>query len=439
VPGLRKRTTIFIVSGATLLASVFGGPVLSGAIFLLLPDHVQSVEHDLPRGYEPLHKGGVDIPTGLYVREDEDLVVGGTPPLILRRTYLSNYRVSAHSGIGATHNGEIYLHGDLQRISLIVAKGSRITFDRTSAGGSYLNATFEHRSRDEWDSARLGWVGLGWVLRRADDELLLFRGCRSTTVCSIIQSRDPHGHTINYRRDGSGRLARMEAQDRWIAFDYDNRNCIVRASSSGGHIVTYEYDSAGRLSRASGDNGVHHYTYTDRDQIATMEDPGRTIENQYDANGRCIKQIVRTGSESAALTFDFSYRLHGDAVVQTDMARSDGEWSSYAFSQNRSLLSEHWRRPGLEAYVTYERDPETEQATAVTVTCPDRKGLPLRHASVVTDGDEERVKANLLSTHCHWRPVNTNAEKASHATQGPSSLKAASRRLGPCHYRDRGM
>jgi YD repeat-containing protein len=403
MPGLRKATKILIVSGLTLLVSVFGGPVMSGAIFLLMPADSPSVEHDLPPGYEPLHQGGIDIPTGLYVREDEDLVVGGTPPLILRRTYLSNYRVSTHFGIGATHNGEIYLHGDLRQISLIVAKGSRITFDRTSSGGSYLNAMFEHRSRDEWDGARLGWAGLGWALRRADGELALFQGCRQTTVCSIIQSRDIHGHTIMYRRDGSGRLARMEADDRWIAFDYDNRNRIIRAYSSGGPAVTYEYDPAGRLSRASGDDGVRRYTYTDRDQIETMEDPGRTIENQYDANGRCIKQIVRAAGEADALTFDFSYRLRGHDVVQTDMTRSDGEWSTYTFSQNRSVLAERWRRPGVELHITYERDPETEHATALTVTCPDRKGLPLRHTSVVTDGNEERVKTNLLP-HCFWRP-----------------------------------
>lgn len=404
--GLRKLIVVLLVSSVTLFAAIFGGPVLSGAVFLLLPSRAAAVDHELPQDYEPLHKGGVDLATGLYVREDEDLIVGGTPNLILRRTHLAGYRVSKQFGIGATHDGEVYLHGDLQRISLILAKGSRVTFDRTSAGGSYLNAMFEHRSRDEWAGARLGWAGFGWALRRPDGELSLFQGCGPKTACSIIQWRDRDGHTISYPRDNSGRVARMEAGDRWITFEYDDRNRIVRARASTGQaVVAYEYDSAGRLSRVATDDGrVHRYTYTDRDEMATIVDPGIKIENTYDTNGRCVRQIVRYPDGSEVLTFTFSYRLDGQAVVQTDMARSDGEWSQHTFSPNRAVLSETWGRSGIgPAHITYERNPETDRATALTVTCPDRKGIPLPHTSIIKDGDEERVKTNLLSTHCSWR------------------------------------
>ena len=123
-----------------------------------------------------------------------------------------------------------------------------------------------------------------------------------------------------------------------------------------------------------------------------------------DATGRVVRQTVRQPADPKTLTFTFSYRVDGEAVVQTDMARSDGEWSQHIFSPYRSVLSEKWGRPGLAASeITYERDPETDWATSITVTCPDRKGLPLRHTSIVRDGDEERVKTNLLTTHCYWR------------------------------------
>lgn len=403
--GLRKLVKVLLVSGATLVTAIFGGPVLSGAVFLLLPGGAELQNHSLPEAYQPLHKGAVDFATGLYVREDEDLIVDGTPALILRRTYLSGYRTSKQFGIGTTHNGEIYLHGDLQRISLIEAKGSRITFDRTSAGNSYLNAMFEHFDTWEWAGARLGWAGFGWALRRYDGNLLLFQGCGPTTVCSIIQARDADGHTIHYRRDKAGRLARMEAADRWIAFDYDEKHRIARARASTGRSVAYEYDSSGRLVRVAADDGrVHRYSYSDKDEMATIVDPGRTIENRYDANGRCVGQTVRSGGEPEPLTFRFSYRLEGNAVIETEMVRSDGEWSQHRFSRNRSVMSEKRGRPGMEpTHIAYDRDPETDVATAVTVTCPDRKGLPLRHTSLIHDGDDERVTTNLLSTHCFSR------------------------------------
>src|SRR5690349_3551106 len=114
---------------------VFVGPVVSGAIFLLIPARRPSHAHDLSATYKPFHKGHVDLATGLYIREDEDIVVRGTPALILRRTYLSNYREPKEFGIGTTHNGERYLVGDGQRFSwaaLIFADGSRVRFNRIS-------------------------------------------------------------------------------------------------------------------------------------------------------------------------------------------------------------------------------------------------------------------------------------------------------------------
>ena len=59
--------------------ALIAGPITSGALLLLLPNGAPSLEHDLPESYRPFHKGHVDIATGLYVREDEDIVVRGTP------------------------------------------------------------------------------------------------------------------------------------------------------------------------------------------------------------------------------------------------------------------------------------------------------------------------------------------------------------------------
>ncbi len=155
-----------------LVAVIFAGPVKSGAMLLMLPGDTPRTAHDLPSSYEPLHKGHVGLGTGVYIRENEDLVVRGTPPLVLRRTYLSGYRVSKEFGIGTTHPGEVYLHGDGQKFQwahLVLAHGTPIPFDRTSPGTSHFNAVYAHRSSaEEWDGARIGWTGFNWVLRRPD-------------------------------------------------------------------------------------------------------------------------------------------------------------------------------------------------------------------------------------------------------------------------------
>jgi YD repeat-containing protein len=399
-----------IICGAAGLAALVAGPLSSGGLLLVLPSGGPRVEHDLPESYSPLHKGRVDLATGLYIREDEDLVLRGTPALILRRTYLSNYRASKEFGVGTTHTGEWYLVGDGAQFAwatLILADGGHVQFDRVSSGTSFVNAMYEHRATSsEWQGARLGWTGGDWALRQRDGTLARFRPCGEGSLCSLVQTRDSDGHTIQYYREPSGRLLRMETSaDRWIAFDYDGKNRITRAYSSTDDEVGYEYDGRGRLSRVRAKDGTtHRYTYTDRDLMATIEEPGTTIENIYNDDGRCIRQVNRYPGDAEPLTFTFAYAIKGDAVIETNTTRSDGTWSRYTFGENRYTTSESWGSADAEpATILYERDQATSVVTALTLTCPDRTGRPLRHMSLVRPGREEWIKWDLLQTHCSWR------------------------------------
>ncbi len=398
------------------MIAVFAGPVSSGGVFLLWPPPTQRLDRRLPESSTPLHKGHVDLATGLYIREDEDLIVRTPVALTLRRTYLSNYHVSKSFGVGATHDGELYLIGDgirFQYASLILAAGTRINFVRVSPGTSFWNAMYEHReSSGEWQGARLGWTGTDWALRRADGTLSVYKGCSDTDTCSILKTRDADGYTIVYRRDSEGRVARMETGDTWIAFDYDRNNRIVRAYDSTSHQVRYEYDRQGRLSRVAGDDGtIRRYGYTPNDQMATILEPDTDIENVYDAYGRCVRQINRfpNAPDADPYVFDFTYRTEGATIVQTDSKESDGTWSSFTF-RNGYVIAETTAPGGLQpASFTYERDATTNAVTGLTVTCPDRTGRPLRHSSVTRNGDEEWIKWDILHTHCSWRRPATQS------------------------------
>jgi YD repeat-containing protein len=340
---------------------------------------------------------------------DEDLVVPGGPPLVVRRTYLSGYRRSTQFGVGATHDGEWYLIGDGQRFQwaeLILATGSRVRFERVSAGTTILNAKYEYRSgASEWRGAVLTWAWVGWLVRRQDGSTFMFRPCgpKSSDVCSIVQSIDADGRTIHYRRDASGRLLKMESDPgRWIAFDYDAESRITRAYDQAGREVRYAYDAPGRLIRVAGLEGtVHLYSYTARDELATIIDPGTTIENAYDEDGRCFKQVNRYPDDPDPFIFEFTYRTLGSMILQTDSKRSDGTWRRYTFGKGRATTSEAFGKGDLERVsIAYERDPATNDVTHMTVTCLDRTGRPLRHSSFVAPGREERIKRDLLETHC---------------------------------------
>src|SRR5206468_11648678 len=167
----------------------------------------------------------VDIATGLYIREDEDLVLAETPAFVWRRTYLSGDHVSRQFGVGTTHNGEWYLIGDPTRFQwaeLILEDGGRIHFDRLTPGSSFLNAVFGHnRTPTRFYGAMVGWVGLSWAMRLRDGSLMTFRPCEpgDSSICSIVQSRDSDGHKVFFDRSSNGLLRRTDTGRRRLTFE----------------------------------------------------------------------------------------------------------------------------------------------------------------------------------------------------------------------------
>lgn len=408
---VQRSVIVALGCGLTAFSAACAGPRFPGAELLSASAGRPSQSHDLPASYRPLHKGAIQLGTGVYQREDEDLIVPDTPALILRRTYLSGYRQLREFGVGTTHNGELYIVGDaveFQWSQLILPTGTRITFDRTSPGTTHENAMYEHRSSpSEWQGARLGWIGTAWALRRSDGSLMLFQPCGvgSFRICSILQERDADGHTIYYRRDQSGRLLKIEsARDRWIAFDYDAKNLIRRAYAHAGSEVRYEYDDRGRLVHVTSSEGIERrYEYTDRDAMATIFDPGTRIENTFNDDGRCTRQVNHFPDSAEPFVFNFSYLVENGAVIEGVSKRSDGTWKRFEYGRSRYVTAESWGRDGLQpATFTYERDPVTNAITELTLTCPDRTGTPVRHSSRVY-GNEEWIKADLLRTNCSWR------------------------------------
>ncbi len=404
---LRFVTTCAAIAVIVAVAVPFLGPLWSGALFLLLPHHGASPAGAVPQIAAPLHRGHIDLPTGLYIREDDDLVLDGNPPVALRRTYLSGYRVSRQFGIGATHDAESYLIGDgatFRWAALILANGSRVQFDRTSAGSSLATAMYVHRATpSEYQAARLGWVGFGWAMRLDDGRLELFRPCGPSAkdVCAKIQSRDGDGHTARFLRDGRGRLLRMEGAAGWIAFDYDAQERIVRARDSRQRVVRYGYDEAGRLASAeASDRTLRMYTYTDRDEMETIREPGRSVVNTYDAGGRVTRQVTWTIGEAEPYLITLSYQVDGGRVVQTEVTESDGTWRRLACSRGYPTAESYRRGDAPETRFEYTRDPVTNRITRITVACTDRRGRPVTRSSPVTTGDVEWIKQDLVQMGC---------------------------------------
>jgi YD repeat-containing protein len=407
IPARTVRTLLFslIAIVALFLAVVYAGPLSSGALLLMVPRRATALDHRLPSSYEPLHKGGVSTGIGLYTREDEDLIVSDTVPLVLRRTYLSGYHASKQFGVGATHPGEWYLIGDsatFQWVELILADGGRIRFHRVSSGTSFANALFEHWSTpSSFFGSRLGWVGLQWALRFADGSLASFQSCGpANTACSLIEMRDADGHRIRYIRDRSGLLLKIQGPTREIAFDYDANRRIVHAYDSPTHGVRYSYDEGGRVSQVvSSDGTVRAYTYNSRDEMLTIDEPGWVISNTFDDSGRVVRQVTQLSDSTDSTTFEFAYTVSNGSVVQTDMTRN-GVRTRYTYNSSHYETSETMNADGPNPIsVVYDRRADTNLIRALTVRCVGRDGHVIRNVTA-RSGTEEATAREVIQREC---------------------------------------
>ncbi|MGE5816269.1 MAG: DUF6531 domain-containing protein [Acidobacteriota bacterium] len=328
--------------------------------------------------YQPRHKGGIDPSSGIYSRDDEDIVVLDSLPLVLKRTYLSGDHASRQFGVGGTHAGEWYLIGDgrtFQWAELILEDGGRIHFDRVSPGTSAVDGVFEHRSTPtRFFGARLRWSQPGWALALKDGGTALFKHCNpdNSDRCSILEMGDAAGHRIRYLRDSSGLLVEMQGETRRIVFDYDSSRRIIRASDSSDHWVSYEYDRRGRLSRARDSDGtVRRYAYSSRDEMLTIDEPGWFIENEFDGDGRVVRQTTRYPDSDDVDTIRFAYTVRNGAVVQTDTTEYDGTHTRTTYNSNGYRISDLVDVDGARpVQVLFDRDERTNIAHGGTVRCP---------------------------------------------------------------------
>jgi len=372
------------------------------------PDLAASMTVLVRPPYPPLHKGHVDISTGLYFREDDDLVINTPFPIVLRRTYNSGDGHSRQFGINTTHLGEWWLYGDgdprVPWADLILEDGRQIHFTRISPGNGQQDAVLRHDSTpSEFNGALLSWNGSTWEMQFPDGGLAVFLDCPSKRdVCSLVERRDPQGHRIAYVRDAWGKLLWMESEGQSIAFDHDSTGRIVRAYDTSRREVAYTYDDQGRLVRATGSDGiVRMYEYDDRNNLVGVREPGRILRNWYDDAGREVRQVVRRSEyDDDPYVATVKYVVEGGSVVESDFEEGDG-LMVYRYNAQGYIVSETLDADGPAPIVfTYDVDPISNVSHGATMSCLGPSGRVTRAVHVSPrDGDSE-AKDELIHESC---------------------------------------
>ncbi len=361
-----------------------------------------------PAGSHAIDGDPVDLATGLYLREDNDLIVPDTPPIRFTRTYRNGNPESRAFGIGTNHPYDVSLVGDATAYAwaaLIAADGGRILFVRISSGSSIADAVYEHTATPTiFYKSRLRWTGQGWEIDLRDGSRYAFTACGPNTRCAMIGYRDSQGRALKIVRDAAGNLTRITTPSgRGIDLTYDAGNRITRARGEVGRVVleiAYHYDDRGRLIKVSTGKVTKEYTYDDAHQMVTIKEPGIVITNTYDTGGRVIKQSIDDGR-----TFKFAYILNSQGrITQTDVTEPDGSLRRVVFNAQGYTLSDTYA-VGTPAQVSiiYQREAGSSRTQAVTVACSSNSG-PLKMTEQVGPREIEDRVITRLRQRCKHTP-----------------------------------
>lgn len=289
----------------------------------------------------------VQLGTGLFVMSRTDLQLTDVLPIGIHRTYRATDQVSRSFGIGATHVYDMFLVGDKQPwtyAELVMPDGSRVHFDRISAGTSYNDAVYEHVSSPTvFYKSKLAWNGSGWNLDLRDGSRVTFRDGFTATrpaEAAATSFRDRFGNTIALTRNAAADLTTISSPNgRSITLTYDGGHRIIEARDDINRTVAYAYDSEGRLSTVTDiKGGVTEYTYDTAHRLLSIKDPRNIVylTNEYDTGGRVVRQTQADNS-----TFEFAYTLDGAGLISSvDVTDPRGHVRRVVYDQSRHAASD---------------------------------------------------------------------------------------------------
>jgi RHS repeat-associated protein len=245
------------------------------------PDVAPPCGPDVACGGDP-----VDLYTGLFFRENTDLVVDDVVPLEIRRVYRSHDYASRAFGTGSNLSYDIFLVGQISpwsSVDLILPNGGKVHYPRTSSGTGYSDAVYTAPVRGtKYDGSTISHTGSSscyWKLQFKDGASMCFPESMNSTnarAAAVTSMTDRFGNTITMERNGNHDLRRVTSPNgRWIEFTYDTSRRITDAVDNAGRTLKYEYDANGRLIKATmPDSTFEVYTYTAsaKSNMATVQD-----------------------------------------------------------------------------------------------------------------------------------------------------------------------
>ncbi len=307
----------------------------------------------------------VDLQTGMFFHEWNDLSIRDVLPLTLERAYNSADTASHMFGLGGNSNLGIHLYSNngFTTPQLVLPCGQAITFNQISGSnpqvGDPVGVIWEHTGTDSMFYGATMQFSTGdgeyWQVTLKDGTQYRFQNGAPSQLEWI---QDRFGNQITFTNNG-GLIEQVSSPSgRFITFSYDSSNRVKTATDNTGRTITYTYNTSGTLAEVAYPDGTNEqYGYTSTNQMQTMQDRRGNVwvTNVYDTNGRVTKQTLADGTY-----YQFAYTTNSSNVVTaTTITDPVGNQEYMAFDPVSGYASSDTRAYGtsLAETTTYVRQP----------------------------------------------------------------------------------
>ncbi len=272
----------------------------------------------------------VDLRTGLFFHEWNDLAIKDVAPLDLTRAYRSDDATSHDFGIGSSSNFGVHLYSadGFTTPQLVMPCGEGIAFHLISGTADWplTGTVWQHRDTDSaFYGATLQFLldatpdGAHWILNTKDGTQYAFTRHAPNSLSWI---KDRYGNQLRMTYNGGLLDQVVSPSGRSLTFAHDSKNRVQSVVDNSGRLVSYAYDTAGTLSNVTyPDQTNEEYTYDASHRLTTMKDRrGNTwVSNQYDTAGRIVTQTLADHT-----TWKFAYGTEDSGAAATTITDPNG-------------------------------------------------------------------------------------------------------------------
>ncbi len=257
-------------------------------------------------GWDP-----INMNTGNFIYEKEDLVIPGITRLSFKIFYNSMDEACGSIGEGWHHNHETYIRREkAQMLTVCRGDGKEIPY-RALAGGLYAPVM--------GDKGLLAESKEGFRYVNGEGEAYEF-----SPEGRLLVHKDKRGSGITYSYNEKGQITSVEgAGGIRLSFRYNKENNLISIKDHTDREVRLWY-RYGKLWKFINPLGFEYvYEYNENGKLESVLTPRGIVgvRNEYDAKGRVLKQILPDGS-IVELRYD-------DANMRTYLKEPNGNLVSY--------------------------------------------------------------------------------------------------------------